>query len=440
VKAARVTERSILSVKMHGVAELSAAPALAAGAATYAINNTGQISLAGLAYALKGTKINLTEQAFDSEGQHFNPGSMLIGDVPGDKLRNALGIFDLTAVGLKSSPSVQMHSAGTPRIAFMHTWLYTQTEGWWRMAFDKLHVPYGYISTQTVNKEPDLSSKYDVIIFAPVGGVKSEKIINGMPLFGKPIPWQKTELTPNLGVLDTTDDVRPGLGFSGVDHLKSFIEKGGLLVAAEDTAEFAIEEGLAPGVSVSPKKNAKVVGSVLNAVFVDKTNPVSFGYGTDLPVYSEDGLSFNVSDTTESGRQIVTAKEYKRVTGRGGPDEEDMPTGRPAQNAPLLPSPKTWEPTPLNEDQARNNLYLIPPAARPSVILRYGDARHLLLSGLLENPDPIAEHAVVVDARLGNGNVLLFGNNPVYRGETIGSYALVFNAILHFNCLNKKPH
>jgi len=31
--------------------------------------------------------------------------------------------------------------------------------------------------------------------------------------------------------------------------------------------------------------------------------------------------------------------------------------------------------------------------------------------------------------------VLLFGNNPVYRGETIGTYPLVFNAILNFQHL-----
>jgi hypothetical protein len=28
--------------------------------------------------------------------------------------------------------------------------------------------------------------------------------------------------------------------------------------------------------------------------------------------------------------------------------------------------------------------------------------------------------------------VLLFANNPVYRGETIGSYPMVFNAIMNF--------
>jgi hypothetical protein len=33
--------------------------------------------------------------------------------------------------------------------------------------------------------------------------------------------------------------------------------------------------------------------------------------------------------------------------------------------------------------------------------------------------------------------VLLFANNPIYRGETIGSYGLVMNAILNFDHLTK---
>jgi hypothetical protein len=69
------------------------------------------------------------------------------------------------------------------------------------------------------------------------------------------------------------------------------------------------------------------------------------------------------------------------------------------------------------------------------VILRFSDAKTLLLSGLLDKASSIAEHPIVVDAHLGQGNVLLFGNNPIYRGETIGSYALVFNAILNYGVL-----
>jgi hypothetical protein len=87
----------------------------------------------------------------------------------------------------------------------------------------------------------------------------------------------------------------------------------------------------------------------------------------------------------------------------------------------------------------RNNLSLIPAELRPEVILRFSDSKTLLLDGLLDKGSSIAEHAVVVNAHLGQGNVLLFGNNPVYRGETVGNYALVFNAILNFQHLAHSP-
>ena len=96
---------------------------------------------------------------------------------------------------------------------------------------------------------------------------------------------------------------------------------------------------------------------------------------------------------------------------------------------------RPWEAPPLNEEQMRNNPSVIPAQLRPDVILRLSDAKDLLLSGLLGTPASIAEHAIVVDAHVGEGNVLLFANNPVYRGETVGSYPLVFNAILNFSHL-----
>ena len=63
-------------------------------------------------------------------------------------------------------------------------------------------------------------------------------------------------------------------------------------------------------------------------------------------------------------------------------------------------------------------------------------AKTMLLSGLLDKAAPIAERAIVVNAHLGSGHVLLFANNPVYRGETVGSYPLVFNALMNFEHLS----
>jgi hypothetical protein len=322
----------------------------------------------------------------------------------------------------------------------MHSWLATQTEGWWRLAFDKAGVPYDYISTQTAATETDLRAKYDVIVFAPVGRSSTQQIVDGLPMWGNPLPWQKSELTPNLGLLDQTADTRPGMGYQGVANLKSFVQKGGLLITCEDTAQFAIELGLAPGVSLAPSADARVVGTVLGSTFVSHTSPVAYGYGDGLPVMSANGMAFNVSDTTarEGGRTLMDPYAH-RPTGRGGPEDDDMPQGRVNEALEAQHKQMPWEAKPLNEEQLRNNPQAIPAQLRPQVILRFNDQKDLLLSGLLDKAQSIAEHPIVVDAHLGAGNVLLFANNPVYRGETIGSYSLVFNAILNFDHLQAHP-
>src|SRR3546814_1746355 len=86
--------------------------------------------------------------------------------------------------------------------------------------------------------------------------------LDGLPMWGNALPWKTTELTPNLGRIDATDDMRPGMGEGGVANLRKFVREGGLLVAAEDSAVFAIDVGLAPGVFVTPTDDLKVVGSV----------------------------------------------------------------------------------------------------------------------------------------------------------------------------------
>ena len=68
--------------------------------------------------------------------------------------------------------------------------------------------------------------------------------------------------------------------------------------------------------------------------------------------------------------------------------------------------------------------------------MRYADQSALLVSGLLDGGATIAQRPVVVDSPMEKGHVVLFANNPVYRGLTIGSYFLVFHTILNFDNLN----
>ena len=438
VPVERVTDLSILKASMEPVADPGTPDGSVSGSGpAYAINDAGDVSLLGMRYALKGAKVSLAEQAFDAAGMHFNAGSLIVQGIGARKMESAIKETNLKAIGLGAPPAVVTRPAPLPRVAIMHTWLTTQTEGWWRMAFDKMHVPYAYINTQAVARDGDLRAKYDVIVFPPVGNSDTQQIVNGLPMYGNPMPWEKTALTPNMGRIDSTADIRPGLGFNGLQHLQQFIAQGGLLITSEDTAKFAVDEGFAPGVFMNSTGSTRVVGSVLAAEFVDRNSPVAYGYGPSAAVYSESGMAFTVADMTTSGRPLVTEQSYERPTGRGGPHGEDIPQGRPFVRPEPLPSPKPWQPTALNGEQTRNNAFLIPAEDRPDVILRFAAAKKLLLSGLLENPGPIAQKAIVVDAHYGHGNVLLFGNNPVYRAETIGTYALVFNAILNYDQLGR---
>ena len=149
-------------------------------------------------------------------------------------------------------------------------------------------------------------------------------------------------------------------------------------------------------------------------------------------------MAFNVSNTVGGGGGGRGGAGGGRLRAPPAAAASTIPTwsrDAPAVDPFETPRARAWEPRPINEEQMRNNASIIPVDQRPQVILRFTDAKGLLLSGLLDKGQGIAEHAVVVDAHLGKGNVLLFGNYPIYRGETIGSYPLVFNAIMNYQNL-----
>jgi hypothetical protein len=337
----------------------------------------------------------------------------------------------LRAEPLEAMPSVKTHELVLPRVAVLHTWLSTQNEGWFRLALEDLKLPYAYISTQQVAREGDLRAKYDVIIFPPVERTSSQDIVNGLPP-GPPLPWKKTPLTPNLGV-DQTDDMRPGLGIEGVASLRRFVEEGGLLITVQDTAVWAIDFGLARWVRVVETPKLKATGSILQAAVVDRSSPVAWGYDETLPVYFDGAPVFKV------GAFDRPERDSRRPSGRGGKDDPDVPQGRS-----FVPTPDSPEPGPGEEGfQLPDDLrlyyepYLPRVEDRPRVILAFPkEADRLLLSGMLEGGEEIAGKALVIDAPLGKGHVLLFANNPMWRANTQGSYALVTNAVLNFGHLS----
>ncbi|MCU1265253.1 MAG: hypothetical protein JWM21_1571 [Acidobacteria bacterium] len=435
VEVVRVTDLKALSVSADLVkGEIKSPGGITGAGSVYLINHTADNNLMTLRYQLRDVAIEAAEEPFGAAAQKFNRGSFIVRKASENDLKRIATDLGIQIYAVDTAPTVKSHPVKAARIAFMHTWLSTQDEGWWRLAFDKLKVPYDYISTQDVAKDAGLRAKYDVIILAPVGR-GTAAIISGMPMYGNPIPWKTTTLTPNLGRIDSTDDMRPGLGWTGVMNLQKFVQTGGVFITVDDTADLPVSSGLTPGVSIQRAQRLKAIGDILRMKTVDATSPIAYGYGDSLAMYCMNGPIFNLSSAVggRGGRQ----RQGLRATGRGTPDDPDVPQGRPAIEPPEPPPhSEVWEAAPISDEQRRNNGGIIPPDQRPRVVLRYADNRDLFVSGLLDGGDEIAQHAAVIDAPYGTGHVILFSTNPFWRGQTKGSYFLVFNAILNFDNLN----
>jgi hypothetical protein len=400
----RVVNADVLKVPMH---EWTGAPAFAAG---NIIENNADISLPRLVWANGATHWLVADEPFTAGTKKYAAG---------------------TVVTASAAPTTKTHEIHLPRVAILHTWLRTQDEGWFRLGLESLGIPYSYLSTQDVAKASNLRDKFDVILFAPTGGSNSSaEIVNGLPP-GPPLPWHKTEITPNLGGIDETDDMRPGLGLTGVDTLRRFVEDGGLLITARDTSIWAVQYGLARWVRVIEPQKLKAPGTILLASVTDKKSPIAAGYDDTLPIYFASTPIFQV------GLSQPPAAE-SRPSGRGGKNDPDVIQGRPFVPLPERPKPAPGEEGFQSaEDAPWNSDYAMPRAEdRPRVIVSFAkQPDQLLLSGMLDGAEEIAGKPVVIDSPRGKGHILLFACNPMWRQNTQGSYALVTNAIMNWDHL-----
>ncbi len=180
----------------------------------------------------------------------------------------------LLAWATDTPPAVRMHDLDVPRIGYIHSWQNTQDEGWVRMAFDKLKIPYTYFGDNAV-RQGGLRAKYDVIIY-PHAGVQADS--EGIPS-GTPIPYKGTSVTPNIASApDQTDDTRGGLGRDGLRELAKFVNEGGVLITEGGTSTLFPQYEITPGISVDTSANIYAPGSVVKVVLGDKTSPVLYGY------------------------------------------------------------------------------------------------------------------------------------------------------------------
>jgi len=158
-----------------------------------------------------------------------------------------------------------------------------------------------------------------------------------------------------------------GLGADGVDALRQFVQEGGTLIALNDASRFAIQSLLLPvrNVLEAVPEDEFYAPGSIFRLELDTTAAEAHGMSPESIAWFEGGPAFDVLDSTQV-----------RVIGRYPAD--------PAQ---------------------------------------------LLLSGWVLHPERVAGRAALVEARVGQGRVVLFGFRPQYRGQSLESYPLLFNSL-----------
>ncbi|HOQ58977.1 MAG TPA: M14 family zinc carboxypeptidase [Vicinamibacterales bacterium] len=455
VELVPVAEKEVLERPMTLVtADVLAPGGIEGSGPVLVVDHTSDNAIVTFRFRHAGVKMLAAEEDFTLAGHRFRAGAMIVPGADRAALEPTLKELGLSAWAVPAAPEVKTHDLDVPRIGYVHAWSSTQNEGWVRAAFDHYGVPYTYFG-DTKLREGRLRAAYDVIVFPHVGGT-AQAMVNGIARTGsEPLPYRKSELTPNLGAQDQADDIRGGMGIEGLMNLYQFVRDGGLLIVEGATSTIFPEYKLVNGVTVESPPGLFVRGSIVRGMVADAKSPILYGYdGAQIPVYfNQDpvlavggfglgggrggaagaqipGVGMTVAPNAASTQKLSPWKLETR------PEEE-----RRADPAASAGGGRSAGTGPAGTGQAAGRgaaaAFSGAGSEAPRVILRFpSNPDEMLLSGVLVGGQALAGRAQVVDVPIGSGHVVMFAIRPYWRWQTQGTFCLGFNAILNWNDLD----
>jgi hypothetical protein len=174
------------------------------------------------------------------------------------------------------------------------------------------------------------------------------------------------DLTQGLG-RDYPAPYAGGIGSRGVEALQTFVRNGGTLVTLEDASRWALDAFALPvdDATVGLTAQQFYAPGSIFRLSLDARHALSRGMPSQTIAWYEGGPLFRVRDTT--GIQVIGT--YPEAAGE------------------------------------------------------------VLLSGWVLGPEHAAGLGALLEARVGRGRVILFGFRPQYRGQTLATYPVLFNAL-----------
>jgi hypothetical protein len=284
-------------------------------------------------------------------------------------------VQDLTALGLNfyasDLPLLGAVPLRLPHVAVYKSYIPNADEGWTRWILEQYEFPYESIYDKDI-RAGDLKSRFDVIIL-PHQSVPA--IVNGIPRLPR---TQGQTLAPELAVppglpeIVEPEEFTGGIGDAGVANLRAFVAQGGELITLNRTSDFAIEKlhvGVQNILRDIPRREFYGPGSIVS-IRVNPDHPLCYGMNRESAAWFERGSAFAPSFLSAEAPPATAVASY--------------PNGDP------------------------------------------------LMSGWLLGGSLMEKQGALMDAPLGKGHVVMFGFRPQYRGQSYGTYKLLFNALFYF--------
>jgi hypothetical protein len=367
-----INDKAVLDVPVKNIAGMyEPAGAVKGTGPVTAILHNGSNNLITLRYRLKDLPFDAIEKPVKVGDTDLPAGSMLVASSP--RVKAEVERLGLQAVALGAAPDIKKHAVDLPRLAMFSTWGSTQDLGWVRYAFDKFEIPYDLIYKERI-KQGNLRAAYDVIVIPSQGGRGGGAkglIFDIDPRPGKTFAYTKDPAFPTLGAYGESEDITGGMGLPGVAELDKFVNAGGVLITLGAASYFAPETFITRTVDATRTTAAFYApGPIVEAEILLPEHPIFYGY----------------------------AERVVPVRWAGGP---------------LLRVPAE--------------------ETRKSVLMRYPGNDSSILSGLMRGVAETRGRPAILDEPVGQGRVVIFSTNPVYRWQNLGEFNMLANAILHFN-------
>ena len=346
-------------------------PAGQGKAAYFALNSQVNLSYA-VAFALlkDNAEVWRTKTKITKKGTDLPAGSFIVKTSPEvtKALPSLLEKYHLAVLDLDDVADVAKAQVKFHRIGLYQSWRANMDEGWTRYVFDDMSIPYKTLHNEdikgTKEKKPDLRADYDVIILPD----ENANAIKGTPPGGGRGGAESAvarQFQSNM-----PPEYEGGIGQEGVSNLKTFVEKGGIVVMLNSATELAIGDFEAPARNVLQgiDRNRFFCPTSLLKILVDNETPIGYG----MP--------------KETAAMFANCPAFET----------------------MMPS-FDWD---------------------RKVVAVYPED-NVLMSGWLLGENMIARKAAVVDTKYKDGRIILIGIRCQNRAETHGTYKFLLNALLY---------